>query len=437
MVVLEAGERAGGVVRTIERDGFRFETGPNTVQASAGSFRRLCADLGIAARLITSSPEAEERYLFVRGRLRRVPTTPATFLSSDILSVGGRLRVCSEVLRRWTPPPPAAAEPDLDTFFTERLGAEATRVLAGAFVRGVYASELRELGARSAFPRMWNSCAEHGGLVRGLRASSRSKREDLPGPAVPSTALLSFPRGLGEIVDALAASLGGRVRTKSALASVERRADAWVARTAAGESLEADRLVLAVGAPVAAELLGPLAGSQIPIEHLTGIRHASVTLAHLGLDASEVPFLPAGFGYLVPPRSDEGRLASSRTEPRALGTIFASNLFPGRAPAGCAAISSFYGSSEVQGLDEKGLIEVACEDLSRALGQERTPRARTAVVQRWTDVITSNGSRGSRAPSPTACRGSIYPGTTSRASRWIKSSTAAGRRPKRSCASRG
>jgi oxygen-dependent protoporphyrinogen oxidase len=223
--------------------------------------------------------------------------------------------------------------------------------------------------------------------VRGLRAASRRKREGLPGPTVPSTALLSFPRGLSEIVDALAASLGSRVRTKSALASVERRAGAWVARTAAGESMEADRIVLAVGAPIAAKILGPLADGQIPIEHLTGIRHASVTLVHIGFDASEVPDLPPGFGYLVPPRSDDGLAADAPTEPRALGTIFASNLFPGRAPAGCVAISSFYRSNEVQGLEEKGLIELACEDLSRAIRQEHSPHARTAVVQRWTDVI--------------------------------------------------
>jgi oxygen-dependent protoporphyrinogen oxidase len=387
VVVLEAGERAGGVVGTIERDGFRFETGPNTVQASADAFRRLCGDLGIAGRLIVSAATAEERYLFVRGRLRRVPTTPSAFLFSDILSIGGRLRVGSELLRRWRLPPPGAGEPDLESFFTERLGAEATRVLAGAFVRGVYAAELRELGVQSAFPRMWSACVEHGGLVRGLRAASRRKREVLPGPAAPSTALLSFPHGLGEIVDSLVSALESRVRTKSALASVEGRAGAWVVRTVAGESMEADRIVLAVGAPVAAKLLGPLADGQIPIEHLTEIRHASVTLVHLGLDASEVRGLPPGFGYLVPPRSDDGLAAHARTEPRALGTIFTSNLFPGRAPAECAAISSFYGSNEVQGLDEKGLIELASEDLSRALGQERAPRARTAVVQRWTDVI--------------------------------------------------
>jgi oxygen-dependent protoporphyrinogen oxidase len=108
---------------------------------------------------------------------------------------------------------------------------------------------------------------------------------------------------------------------------------------------------------------------------------------HLGFETSEVPRLPPGFGYLVPAGSVDGSAARPRTEPRALGTIFASNVFPGRAPAGCVAISSFYRSSEVRGLDEKGLVELACEDLAHAFEQERPPRARTSIVRRWTDVI--------------------------------------------------
>lgn len=381
VVILEAGERAGGVVGTVERDGFRFETGPNTVQASSESFRRLCGDLGIAGRLIASSPAAEERFLFLRGRLRRLPSSPVSFLGSDVLSLGGRLRVCSEMFRRWSPPAPGVEEPDLEAFFAERLGAEATRVLAGAFVRGVYAADLRELGARSAFPRMWKACEEHGGLVRGLRAASRRRGPDLPGPRSPPNALLSFPLGLGEIVGALSGSLGPRLRTNAPLASIERRGAAWLARTATGEALEADHAVLAVPAPVAARLLAqPFAGG-IPIEHLRAVGHANVTLVHLGLAASEVGRLPRGFGYLVPPRE----------EPRELGTIFVSNLFPDRAPAGCIAVSSFYQSGDVQGLEDQPLVELACEHFARAVSGpsegRRPPRARASSVHRWTDVI--------------------------------------------------
>ncbi len=391
VTVLEAGERSGGVVGTVEREGFRFELGPNTIPASSEQFRRLCGDLGLAGRLIASSPAADERYLFLDGRLRLLPTSPASFLLSPVLSLRARLFVCTEILRRWKPPPDGAPEPDFATFISERLGPEAARVLAGAFVRGVYAADLSDLGAKSAFPRMWKACEEHGGLVRGLRASMRKAMPELPGPQVPRTALLSFPEGLREIVDALARSLGNRLRTRTPVERLERSASGWRASTAAGDAIEAPHLVLAVPAPVAARLLAPVAPREFPLDHLRRVRHASVTLVHLGLAGVELPRLPRGFGYLVPPRAaappTAGRNRAVRGEPRALGTIFTSNLFPGRAPEGCVAVSSFYQSGDVDGLDERAQSALACEDLSRALGEPRVPRTRVADIRRWRDVI--------------------------------------------------
>src|SRR6185369_6197779 len=112
VVVLEASERAGGVVGSIERDGFRFETGPNTIQASAAAFRALCGDLGIADRLIVSPPDQSARYLFVHGRLHALPSKPLELLATPILSLRSRLFIGTEALRPWKPPSDGI-EPDL------------------------------------------------------------------------------------------------------------------------------------------------------------------------------------------------------------------------------------------------------------------------------------------------------------------------------------
>jgi oxygen-dependent protoporphyrinogen oxidase len=392
VLVLEAGDRAGGVVGTLERDGFRFETGPSTVPATSGAFRRLCGDLEIADRLIASSAAAQERYLFVRGRLLALPVSPPAFLLSPVLSVGGRLRVAAEVLRRWKPPPPGAAEPTMAEFVAERLGPEAARVLAGSFVRGVYAAELGELGARSAFPRMWRACEEHGGLIRGLFAAGRRPLPELPGPSVAKNALLSFPKGFEELAAALRKALGERLRLRCAVEALERGSGGgdgtrWRVRTAGGGSHAADHVVLAVPAPAAAGLLAPLARSSVPVESLRGIAHADLTLVHLGIERAAVPDLPPGFGYLVPPPRADGARAGSEARPRALGTLFPSNVFPGRAPEGWVAVSSFYASREIEGRDERSCVELACEDLARALRQARPPAPRVSEVRRWRGVI--------------------------------------------------
>jgi oxygen-dependent protoporphyrinogen oxidase len=195
----------------------------------------------------------------------------------------------------------------------------------------------------------------------------------LPGPAVPRTALLSFPRGLQELVDALAAAMGGRLHLSSGVESIEGARPGWKVRFRGSDTLVADRLVLAVPAPAAAGLLAPL-------DSLRGVRHASVTLVHLGLSRAEVSRLPRGFGYLVPPDAAVGGS-------RLLGTLFASNLFPGRAPDGCAAMSSFYSSADVEHLKDRDLAALACEDLARALGERLAPVPVAHAVLRWKDAI--------------------------------------------------
>ena len=392
MRLLEASSEAGGVVGTVERDGFLFEKGPFTVQAGSEPFRRLCGDLGIADRLIACSSASEDRYLFHRGKLRRLPSSPADLLRSDVLSFRGRMSAASEPLRRWTPPPPGAPEPDLESFLVERIGTEATRVLAAAFVRGVYAAELSELGAKSAFPRLWKACEEHGGIVRGLAAAGRAHASDLPGlpgPDVKRTALISFREGLRELVRALETALAGRIRMGDRVEALGRNeaggpsASGWTVRSSSGALETVDHVVLAVPAPVAARLLEPVVATLppgFPIGALKNVRHAAVTVVHVGLDAKEVPRWPQGFGYLVPPAEEAGA-------PRALGTIFVSNLFPGRAPEGSVALSSFYRESEVRGLDDRGAAALACEDLARGLLEPRAPRPRVVEVWRFTDVI--------------------------------------------------
>lgn len=388
VVVLDAAPRAGGVIGTDAVDGFLFESGPNTIPATAATFRALCGELGIAGELVASHEAARRRYLFHRGALRALPTGPLSLLRSPVLSATDKVRLATEPLRRAPARSDDEPEPTFEEFLAERIGRRATRTLAGAFVRGVYAAEVDELGARSAFPRLWSVVQRHGGLLRGLVASARASRRDrtpLPGPAVRRTALLSFPGGLGRFAGALAASLGERLRLGSPVVELARRGDAWAAATAGGETFECACVVLAVPARPAARLLARAAPAGVDVASpLEGVRHADVTVVHLGLERDE---LPDGFGFLVPP--DE----RGPDVPRALGVLFPSKVFAGRAPAGAACATAVYRTAdlpETAGTDERALAELARADLGRALGAPAPPVA-VARARRWRDVIPRYG----------------------------------------------
>ncbi len=239
---------------------------------------------------------------------------------------------------------------------------------------------------RSAFPSIWSAVVEHGGLIRAARASKDAPRPPLSGPDVPRTSLLSFPNGLRELVDALARSLGSNIVMKSRVTRIERSASSWRVTTESGAVHEAPFVVIATSAPIAAELLTPLAGARAPLDGLRQIEHARLTLVHLGIDSSETPDFPPGFGFLVPPPERAGDPADAAA-PRVLGTLFTSNIFAGRAPPRAIAVSSFYKTTDVEGLSDSALADEACLDLARALRLRTPPRARVSFAQRWNDVI--------------------------------------------------
>lgn len=381
VVLYDSSVTPGGVAGTVVKSGFRFERGPSTILAGAATFRRVVDELGLSSRLERADAGAKARWLWHRGKLRALPAGPAQLLSSDLLSWSAKRAILSEPFRTFHAPADGEPEPNFGAFLDERLGREASRLLAGAFVRGIHAAELDELGARSAFPRLWGLAAEHGSLVRGALSRAFAPREELPGPELPRSALVSFPGGLQELVDALARRLGARARTGAEVSGIERSGERWLVRTRDGLGHPADHVVLTVPAPAAARLLAPALGAE-DLDALRAVRHASVTVVGQGFAAGAVGAFPAGFGYLVPPAED----GLAGPAPRALGTIFVTNLFPHRAPSGGRSVASFYRGSDVAGLDESALADLARRDLELAIGAP-VPPATVVHVERWSEVI--------------------------------------------------
>ncbi|MEM8713849.1 MAG: protoporphyrinogen oxidase, partial [Planctomycetota bacterium] len=403
VLLLEASKRVGGVVGTVETNGFLFESGPNTVPAGAANVRGAAAALGIADQLVISKSEAKRRYLFKDGGLHALPSRPIEFLKTPLLSGRAKRRVLSEPLRRFSGPPPGSDEATFEAFLTERIGAEATRTLAGAFVRGVYAAEIEDLGAASAFPRLHTMCHEHGGLVRGLmargRAAKKARRagaELPPGPRTSGSDLISFTGGFGVLTDAYRRSLQDSVSTGTTILEIDRGPGGWRAVLESGEALSCRELVLAVPAPSAHPLLALSAPARLDIDALRDVDHAAVTAVHLGLEGAP---LPPGFGFLVPP--DEAALKDPRT-PGVLGMLFISNIFGGRAPSGTTSITAMFRGGDVADLVGDDLVDRAVVELEKALiGYEAVtpdapdrrsrPRVVASLVQRWTHVIPRYG----------------------------------------------
>jgi oxygen-dependent protoporphyrinogen oxidase len=176
------------------------------------------------------------------------------------------------------------------------------------------------------------------------------------------------------LIKALALNLGERLQCGVEVAGIEHldpghdaQAPRFrvVVRTPQGEeTVEAERLVLAVPTGVAGKLLGPL--DEEFEKQLGGVEYAGVAVVSLGYRKKDVSHALEGFGFLVPRSSGLNDL----------GTVWNSSLFPGRAPEGEALLTSFVGGAtnpDALQQSEAALAETIHKEITPLLGIRQEP----------------------------------------------------------------
>lgn len=365
--ILEALPEAGGNIRSLQADDYLVDLGPNSLLDRGEGLARLIDALGLEDAVLPANPAAERRYVSYHGRAQALPAGPGSFLLTPLFSVRAKLRLLTEPWRRC-----AEADESVADFVRRRLGPEFLDWAVDPFISGVYAGDAEKLSVRAATARIYALEAEAGSLFRG---ALRRARQGRPTGPVPRGRLIGFRQGMRELVDALAARLDGELFTGTPALGLRRLAGNWVVDTVQGP-LEAERLVLAVPAHAAADLLEPfkreLAGE------LRGIAYPGMVNVALGFPRAAVAHPLDGFGLLIPSR--EGR--------ETLGALFSSTLFPGRAPAEHVLLTAFIGGArnpDAYARDDAALIARVVEDLTPLLGLEGAPDF--ARVTRWPRAI--------------------------------------------------
>ena len=122
--LLEISEKIGGVVQTHQENGYLAESGPNSMLVSTPATAQLLRDLGLENEIVETSPAAKKRFVVRNGALVPVPISPWQFLTTPLLSLGGKLRLLREP---WAPARAANAsgEESVADFARRRLGPDA------------------------------------------------------------------------------------------------------------------------------------------------------------------------------------------------------------------------------------------------------------------------------------------------------------------------
>ncbi|MBK7772136.1 MAG: protoporphyrinogen oxidase [bacterium] len=374
VTVFEKDTQSGGNLRTINQGGWQFEWGPNGFLDNEPATLRLVDRLGLRPRLLRSNDAARHRFLLVNGRLEEIPLSPKAFLSSRLLSAGGKLRMAGELLvPRRKDLGRAAADPatdeTIDQFGERRLGREFADVMLDPMVKGVFGGESKQLSLAAAFPRMVELERDHGGLFRAMIALGREKRrKGRRTDAGPTGVLHSFDGGMAVLVDALAAALeadaDAEVVRGADVQALSRHADGWTVRWAGGERSGFAAVVDAAPAHAAAVHVRGLDAALA--DDLARIPYAPMAVIALGYARGDVGHDLNGFGMLVP----------GRERKNILGALWSSSIFPGLAPEGRVMLRCMAGGAGnpgVMDLGDEALVEMVLADLRGLFGLRGKP----------------------------------------------------------------
>ena len=301
VLCIEKSEVAGGYIRSETVDGYVCDWGPNGFLDKEPATLEWIDALGIGGELIQANEASARRFLLIGRELEEIKPPPG-FLLSDVLSVGGRLRLLREpFVRKRTSDEPES----IWDFAARRIGREAADTLVSAMVLGVYGGDAKALSLRHAFPRMAEMEAEHGSLIRAMKARAREARASGGvkggGPAGPGGVLTTFGSGIGRLTERAAEVVARCLELDCTIARLTKMGDGKfsVETDDDGENYTADHVILAVPAHAAAPLLEHVAPDFA--DGIEGVSTQPIAVVCTGHDRGDVAHGVDGFGFLVPP----------------------------------------------------------------------------------------------------------------------------------------
>jgi oxygen-dependent protoporphyrinogen oxidase len=376
VVVYEAGERVGGVVKTERRDGFVAELGANSIASLTPALHGLLVDLGLGPTLLPASPSARVRYIVKKKKLLPLPTSPQDFLTTRLLSNGAKLAIFGEAL---VDPGEGTVDESIATFVRRRFNQEVLDYVANPFVAGIYAGNPEQLAVRHALPRIHGMERTHGSVMKALAGMMRaSKRDADPERDALGRGPSSFPSGLQELPDALARELHAEIRLRAPVTQLRAGPKGWTVGAAYQPTELYDGVIYAAPAHCVDDVDLAFPGGD-RLKTLASITHPPVAVLALGFRREDVAHPLDGFGFLVP---EVERVR------HVLGVIFSSSLFPGRAPDGQVLLTAFIGgvrNPDLANADLPTITARVLDDLRVLLGASGEPTFRE--FQLWPKAI--------------------------------------------------
>jgi oxygen-dependent protoporphyrinogen oxidase len=370
----EATPRLGGTVRTVHRDGFTVELGPDGWVTEKPWAAQLARDLGLADELTPSNDADRITWILKDGQLVAMPDGMRMMVPTDLEALASSPLLSEEARAAYAAEPGRGAElrasaPDADesiaSFVLRHFGNEVLTTVAAPLLAGVFGGDVWQLSVRAAMPRFVEWERTDGSLITALQTLA-------PRTGATPSIFTTLASGLQTFVDTMAAALPPEsIHHNSPVAGILSDGGRWIANAphSPGKYDTCDHVIFATPAHVTRSLLHGTGATPRALELLTLEASSGILIAF----AYDETFpLPKGFGFLVPHTESSRLLAATFVE------------FPHRVPQGKRLLRAFFGGPSclaLTSLDDEALIALAQSELEAILGP--LPKPSFALVQRW------------------------------------------------------
>ncbi|HHW20077.1 protoporphyrinogen oxidase [Thermodesulfovibrio thiophilus] len=366
--IIEAENKAGGKIVSENISSFLCEAGVNGFLNNKPSTIALANELGIEP--LMGSEHSKVRYILTDGQLKKVPEDPLKFFASSLLSLRGKIRMIGEY---FIPPLKEDIDESVQSFVSRRVGTEFYEKLIDPMSTGIYAGDPTKMSMKSCFPKVYWLEKKYGGLIKGLIALKKEKKNV---ETAPKSMLMSFRNGMVELIQSLENKLASKILKNKKLLDITLNNGLYNLYMAEGEYLQATKIVLACPAHESANIVKEFDKELGKL--LASIPYPPLSVVAFGFKTEQIGFGTGLYGFLVPHREKR----------KILGCLFDSTIFPNRAPQGYVLLRTMIGgmrSPELALLPDEKLIETALSELRDILSIKGDPEF--IKIFRWQRAI--------------------------------------------------
>ncbi|MGM8214722.1 protoporphyrinogen oxidase [Bacillaceae bacterium W0354] len=377
ITLVEATNELGGKMKTVQKEGFTIERGPDSFLERKQSAKELVVDLGLEDELVRNATgqsyilSHDKLHPIPKGAVMGIPTDLGPFVTSSLFSWGGKLAALKDL---FVAKSNNTEDVSVGHFFRRRLGNQVVDRLIHPLISGIYSGDIDQLSLKATFPHFQDIEQKHRSLMRGLMLSKTKQPKTI---SKPQGQFLTLKNGLQKIVSTLESELEKNITIlkETTVKHIEKDNGHYnIYFENHDDKVEADYVIMTTPHEATRKIF-----SQYDfIHHLLTEKNTSVANVVLAFEKDAVEQLPTGTGFVVS-RKDRYRITAC---------TWTHKKWPHTTPEGHVLMRAYVGKpgdEEILDLTDQEIETIVLNELKTILPIQKPPLF--SIVTKWNDAM--------------------------------------------------